>query len=176
MFALYYILEKNKNRIVDKFFENKKQGDIYFMKTRKITKQTELEQAFQIREEVFVHEQAVPLADEFDEYDDLQAQADHVLAWYHDKPVGAGRIRYVDGVGKLERICILQPFRSLGIGKMIIHALEEIAVENHISRVKLHGQSQAEGFYHKLGYEMASEEFMEDGILHILMVKELTVK
>ncbi len=145
------------------------------MKTKRITNQIELEEAFNIRKEVFVHEQAVPLADEFDAYDDLQAQADHVLALHDEKPVGTGRIRYVDGVGKLERICILQPFRSLGIGKLIIHALEQMAIENHVLRVKLHGQSHAEGFYHKLGYETASEEFMEDGIPHKLMVKKLVV-
>ena len=82
-------------------------------------------------------------------------------------------LRIVDGLGKLERICILKPYRKFGLGKVIIKTLEGIAKEKEISRVKLHGQTQAEGFYKKLGYETASNIFMEDGIPHILMEKEL---
>jgi len=37
----------------------------------------------------------------------------------------------------------------------------------------LHGQTQAEGFYEKLGYQASSDVFMEEGIPHVLMVKEL---
>lgn len=82
----------------------------------------------------------------------------------------------VDEFGKLERICILEPFRKLGIGKMIIKALEELAERKAVSKVKLHGQKQAEGFYQKLCYQTSSSIFMEDGIPHILMIKDLTTK
>lgn len=144
------------------------------MKTSKrVTRDAELKIAFSIREEVFVKEQGVPLADEFDEFDSLDAQCEHVLVYYHKEPVGTGRIRMVDGVGKLERICILEPYRKFGLGKVIIYALEEIAIEQEVTKVKLHGQTQAEGFYKKLGYQTSSSEFMEDGIPHILMTKTL---
>jgi predicted GNAT family N-acyltransferase len=76
----------------------------------------------------------------------------------------------------LERICILKPYRKFGLGKVIINALEEIAKEMGLSQVKLHGQTQAEGFYKKLGYRTSSATFMEDGIPHILMLKELSAK
>jgi hypothetical protein len=66
----------------------------------------------------------------------------------------------------LERICILEPYRKFGLGKIIIKALEEISEEQGASQVKLHGQTQAEGFYHKLGYRTSSNIFMEDGIPH----------
>jgi predicted GNAT family N-acyltransferase len=82
----------------------------------------------------------------------------------------------VDRVGKLERICILEPYRKFGLGKVIIKALEEIAEERGAAQVKLHGQTQAEGFYKKLGYQAASEVFMEDGIPHLLMLKELAAE
>ena len=54
--------------------------------------------------------------------------------------------------------------------------LEEIAKEKGTAKVKLHGQTQAEGFYKKLGYETSSSIFMEDGIPHILMIKQLSTK
>ena len=78
--------------------------------------------------------------------------------------------------GKLERICILKSYRKFGYGELIIKALEEMAQKNEVSKVKLHGQKQAEGFYEKLGYQISSNLFMEDGIPHILMVKELSIK
>lgn len=144
------------------------------MDFKRITSEEELKIAFHIRKEVFVAEQHVPLADEFDEFDTLQGLAEHILVYYNEQPVGTGRVRWVDGFGKLERICILEPFRKFGLGKVIIGALEGIATEKGISRVKLHGQTHAEGFYEKLGYQTASSVFMEDGIPHVLMIKELT--
>lgn len=142
----------------------------------RITVDEDLKTAFCIRKEVFVEEQGVPLEDEFDEFDTLSGQCKHVLVYYNQKPVGTGRIKTLDGLGKLERICILKPYRKFGLGKVIINALEEIAKEMGLSQVKLHGQTQAEGFYKKLGYRTSSATFMEDGIPHILMLKELSAK
>lgn len=146
------------------------------MDAKRLTTKEELEVAFAIRKEVFVNEQGVPLEDEFDRFDTLDGHCQHILVYYHEQPVGTGRIRFIDGVGKLERICILEPYRKLGIGKIIIKALEEIAEEWGASQVKLHGQTQAEDFYKKLGYLPASDIFIEDGIPHILMLKELAAK
>lgn len=143
------------------------------MELKRITVDNDLKKAFQIRKEVFVEEQGVPVEAEFDEFDTLNGQCEHILVYYNEHPVGTGRVRVVDGVGKLERICILAPYRKFGLGKVIIKALEEIAKEKGISRVKLHGQTQAEGFYEKLGYQASSDVFMEEGIPHVLMVKEL---
>ncbi|NCU18430.1 GNAT family N-acetyltransferase [Pallidibacillus pasinlerensis] len=143
------------------------------MEYKQITNEEELQQAFKIREEVFVKEQGVPLEDEFDEYDQLNGNCEHILVYHEGEAVGTGRVRVVEGGGKLERICILKSYRKLGIGKVIVQGLENIAKEKGLEKVKLHGQTHAEGFYQKLGYETASDEFMEDGIPHYLMVKEL---
>ncbi|MDM5212907.1 GNAT family N-acetyltransferase [Peribacillus sp. NJ4] len=143
------------------------------MDSKRITTENDLKIAFQIRKEVFVEEQGFPLESEFDEFDTLNALSEHILVYYNEKPVGTGRLRVVDGLGKLERICILEPYRKFGLGKIIIKTLEEIANEKAISQVKLHGQTQAEGFYKKLGYHTSSDVFMEDGGPHLLMIKEL---
>ena len=143
------------------------------MEAKRITVESDLEIAFSIRKEVFVEEQGVPLEGEFDEFDTLDAPCEHILVYYNEQPVGTGRVRWVDEFGKLERICILKPYRKFGLGKVILKALEEIAEEHGRSRVKLHGQTHAEAFYHKLGYETASPIFMEECIPHVLMIKEL---
>lgn len=143
------------------------------MDSKRITTENDLKIAFHIRKEVFVEEQGFPLEFEFDEFDTLNALSEHILVYYNEKPVGTGRLRVVDGLGKLERICILEPYRKFGLGKMILKTLEEIAKEQGITQVKLHGQTQAEGFYKKLGYQTSSDVFMEDGGPHLLMIKEL---
>ncbi|MEW4283600.1 GNAT family N-acetyltransferase [Priestia koreensis] len=146
------------------------------MLVKKITTQNDLSIAFKIRTQVFVEEQGVPLEDEFDEFDKLDSQCEHILVYYNEKIAGTGRIRILNGVGKLERICILKSYRKFGLGKEIIKSLEEIAREEEVTYVKLHGQTQAEGFYQKLGYQVSSDVFVEDGIPHILMSKSLVDK
>lgn len=141
------------------------------MNAKRITTDEDLKTAFQIRKEVFVEEQGVPLEDEFDQFDTIGEKCEHILVFNNEKPVGTGRLRFLDGIGKLERICILEPFRKYGLGKVIIKTLEEIAVDKKVSRVKLHGQVHAEGFYQKLGYQTSSTVFIEAGIPHILMQK-----
>ncbi len=139
----------------------------------RITKEQELQKAFEIRKAVFVKEQGVAAGEEFDQYDRLDGKAEHVLARYDDFPAGTGRIREVDGAGKLERICVLQPYRKSGLGKRIMEALEEIAADRGMIRVKLHAQTHAEGFYERLGYTTTSDVFLEEGIPHVRMEKQL---
>ncbi len=145
------------------------------MLTKVITVEEDLKKAFAIRKEVFVEEQEIPLEDEFDEFDTLDGLSEHILVYYNNQPAGTGRVRWVDNFGKLERICVLKPFRSFGLGKVIINTLEETTIEKEFTYVKLHGQTQAEGFYTKLGYTTSSPVFMEDGIPHVLMTKKLPV-
>jgi GNAT superfamily N-acetyltransferase len=72
----------------------------------------------------------------------LNGLCKHILIHYNEQPVGTGRIRVVDSLGKLER----KNYRKFGLGKVIINALEEFAEEQGVSQVKLQGQTQAEGF------------------------------
>ncbi|MNO34564.1 putative N-acetyltransferase YjcF [compost metagenome] len=140
------------------------------MRVERVTTEEQLQEAFRIRREVFVEEQGVALADEFDDH---EQQAEHILIYQEELPVGTARLRSVDGWAKLERICLLSPYRKSGLGSVIIGTLENMAVNRGHRQAKLHGQKQAEGFYQRLGYETSSPIFMEDGIPHVLMVKQL---
>lgn len=63
------------------------------------------------------------------------------------------------------------------LNNVLVYYLYKTVLERlGASRVKLYGQTQAEGFYQKPGYQTSSDVFMEDGIPHILMVKELLAK
>lgn len=142
------------------------------MNTTLITTDNDLQTAFAIRKAVFIEEQQIPASEEYDEFDSLDAACDHILVYYNEQPVGTGRLRVVDGYGKLERICILKEFRSYGLGKVIIQALEAIVQEKGLTKSKLSAQVYAEGFYEKLGYTRTGEEYLDAGIPHVLMKKQ----
>lgn len=142
------------------------------MEAKKIMTETDLQTAFAIRKKVFIDEQEVPAAEEFDAFDVLDAECDHILVYYNEQPVGTARLRVVDGYGKLERLCILQEFRKFGLGRVMMQMLEDIVVAKGLKKSKLNAQTYAEGFYEKFGYTRIGEEFMDAGIPHILMKKQ----
>lgn len=143
------------------------------MKYKRISEKSDLDIAFDIRIKVFVEEQECTLEEEFDEYDHLEADVDHILVYHDQQPVGTGRVRIVGDTAKLERICLLVSHRDIGLGKVVVSSLEEIAKSKGYSKAKLHAQTVAEGFYKKLGYKTNSEIFMQANIPHILMIKNL---
>lgn len=138
----------------------------------RITTQTALAHAFSIRRKVFIEEQHVPAEIEFDQYDRLDANCLHVLVYHEGIPAATGRVRVFNQTAKLERICVLKDFRQYGLGRQVIHALERIAKEKHVDTLLLHAQTQATKFYERLGYQIESDSFIEDGILHVKMTKE----
>ncbi|CAD2219547.1 actyltransferase-like protein [Angomonas deanei] len=77
-------------------------------------------------------------------------------------------------VAKLERICVLKKYRQSGIAERLVRRAEEIAkVDYHVPFVVLHGQVHAKNFYKRLGYEVKTDVFVEDGIDHVGMIKRL---
>ncbi|MGE7090346.1 GNAT family N-acetyltransferase [Lysinibacillus sp. NPDC048646] len=144
------------------------------MDAKIITTELDLQTAFAIRRKVFIEEQQIPKDEEYDEFDALGAACEHILVYFNGQPIGTGRLRVVDGYGKLERICILQAFRKYGLGKVIIQKLEEMTREKGLMKSKLNAQVYAEGFYEKYGYKRTGEEFMDGGIPHILMKKQFS--
>ncbi|NLM05149.1 MAG: GNAT family N-acetyltransferase [Clostridiales bacterium] len=140
------------------------------VKVKEVLTKEELKDAFEVRKSVFVYEQKIPVEIELDQFEDT---AKHVVGYYEGKPVVAGRMRIVDNVAKLERICVLKNYRRYGMGRIIIRKLEELAKKDNINQAKLHSQIQAVEFYKKLGYKQVSDVFMEDNIPHVVMMKSL---
>ncbi|WP_442599228.1 GNAT family N-acetyltransferase [Neobacillus sp. D3-1R] len=141
------------------------------MKLKVVNSDEELQDAFNIRKTVFVEEQKVPLEEEIDQFED--ASTHFVLYNDQEKPIGAGRFRILDELGKVERICVLKEARGTGAGKVIMLGIEEYAKNLHIPTLKLNAQTYAIPFYEKLGYLVISEEFMDAGIPHKTMKKTL---
>ena len=135
-----------------------------------VENQKELEDAFSVRRTVFIDEQNVPAEEELDQH---EGEATHFVLYHEGSPIGAGRFRFVDGYGKVERICVLKEERKTGAGKKIMNGIEDYALAKDIHKLKLNAQTHAIPFYAGLGYEVVSEEFMDAGIPHKTMVKKL---
>ncbi|WP_336882029.1 GNAT family N-acetyltransferase [Priestia koreensis] len=137
-----------------------------------ITARTQQQQddAYFVRKTVFVEEQGVPAELEIDQHDKT---AVHIVAYDKERPVGAGRFRIVDGYGKVERVCVLSSHRKDGVGKQLMLKMQEVAKEQGVPKLKLNAQTHAEGFYKHLGYETVSDKFLDAGMPHVTMIKEL---
>src|SRR5690606_33602337 len=104
--------------------------------------------AFHIRVQVFVEEQQVPLELEVDEH---EAESIHFLLYDEEQPIGVGRLRIVNQVGKVERFCVLASHRRRGSGSRLLEGIEQYALQHNIAKLKLHAQTHAEPFYARLG-------------------------
>jgi predicted GNAT family N-acyltransferase len=137
-----------------------------------IVKWAEAEQAVRpIREEGFIHEQGVP---EELERDGLDPICVHVVAWSEiGDAIGTARM---EPGGKIGRMAVLTDWRRRGVGQALLHALLELAARRGISRVTLAAQTHAIGFYERCGFHGVGALFMDAGIWHRLMVRELLQK
>lgn len=138
---------------------------------KRVDSEQERKDAFNVRQKVFVEEQDVPVHLELDEHDET---AIHFVAYDGEMPIGAGRIRQPEpGIAKVERVCILPQFRGQHLGNLIMEKMETYAREAGLTTVKLNAQSYAVPFYEKLLYQITSPEFMDAGIPHRAMQKNL---
>lgn len=117
-----------------------------------------------IRYRVFVEEQRVPEALEWDGLDD---RAIHILGRIDGGPAcGTGRLLTS---GQIGRMAVLPAARGRGLGGRLLTALLAAADTAGIARVFLHGQLPALDFYRRFGFEPVGAEFMEAGIRHRIM-------
>ena len=122
-----------------------------------------------VRETVFVHEQQVPLEEEWDALDPL---CRHVIA--RDEagaPIGTGRLTPERRIG---RMAVLTDWRGRGVGDAMLAALMAEARKLGWPAVSLNAQVSAEAFYARQGFIPEGERFMEAGIEHQSMRRALT--
>lgn len=127
-----------------------------------------------VRLAVFVQEQGIP---EAEEWDDDDAQALHaVVCNLAGLPLATGRLlhagRSPDQV-KLGRMAVLRSSRGLGLGRWVLRGLLDQARDLGASRVSLHAQLSAMPLYAAEGFVPVGDEFDEVGIPHQAMTLTL---
>lgn len=128
----------------------------------------EIERAFAIRRRVFVEEQAIA---EVLEFDALDEEAFHLLAFVAGEPAGTLRIRLLEAgrVAKIERVAVLAAQRRHRVGQALMAAALDLARGAGACEARVHAQSVVQGFYAGFGFVAIGREFEEDGIPHIAM-------
>ena len=131
----------------------------------------ELYRILQLRSEVFVIEQDCIYQD----IDEKDKNALHVIGYKNNKIVAYTRIfkpgDYFSEIG-IGRVVVSKNERSFGYGYQIMEA-SIIASRNEYKtdNVKISAQTYLRKFYINLGFVQIGEEYLEDGIPHIAMIK-----
>lgn len=133
----------------------------------------ELHEILKARAQVFTKEQEI-LYPDADGHDD---QCWHVFSLNQDGTIASYlRMFYPEGEpGAVKMGRVLTMERGKGLGTRLMAIATEYAVEKlGARRIVVTSQKQAEGFYLKLGYETTSDTFIEAGIPHVNMKKEVS--
>ena len=127
--------------------------------------------ALKIRYAVFVNEQGVS---EEEEIDSLEDKTEHIVLYVDGKPVATARIYDLgENTFKVQRVAVLKDARGIGYGAVIMTEAEKRVQELGGQKITLGAQNSAIPFYEKLAFNVEGEEFMDAGIPHHTMSKNL---
>ena len=121
--------------------------------------------ANQIRQSVFVEEQNVDPALEYDEH---EADAIHYLFFVEGVAAGTARWRETTKGIKLERFATLSSHRNKGLGAILLQDIMDDILPGG-KNIYLNSQLKAIPFYERYGFVKIGEQFTEAGIEHFEM-------
>ena len=126
-----------------------------------------IDQAFNIRNQVFVIEQSVDKEEEYE----FEEESIHFILFKNNQACATARYRETEYGIKLERFAVLKEYRGLGYGMdILLEMLEDI---KELSKTKyLHAQVQVVPFYEKAGFKKIGDIFEEAQIMHYKMIKQ----
>jgi predicted GNAT family N-acyltransferase len=127
--------------------------------------------AARVRDAVFVREQQIPAALEWDAAD---TDALHAVAYSERlgerRAVGTGRLLATGAIG---RVAVLRDARRGGIGSRLVEMLVGHAQQRGDAHVQLCAQRAAVPFYLRHGFAIVGEPFEEAGVPHVQMMRVL---
>lgn len=131
----------------------------------------ELYSLLQLRSEVFVVEQNCVYQD----IDGKDKKALHVLGFKEKALVAYTRIFKSGDYFKeasIGRVVVKKDERGSKLAWYIMKAsIEAIEVQYNETRIKVSAQTYLRKFYNNLGFKQVGEEYLEDGIPHIAMIR-----
>lgn len=131
----------------------------------------ELYDLLALRTAVFVVEQKIVYQD----IDFRDQEAFHVLLYSANEMMGYARILpYKNGEGmSFGRVLVKHSFRGLKAGELLVeHCLRFLQQEYPGEKITIHAQEYLKNFYEKFGFQVISEPFELEEIMHLLMVKQ----
>ena len=77
------------------------------------------------------------------------------------------------GVWRMRQVAVVESARGQGVGAALVADSERRALEHGVRRMELHAREPVVGFYEKRGYRAVGPTFLELGIPHRKMGKNL---
>jgi N-acetylglutamate synthase-like GNAT family acetyltransferase len=74
---------------------------------------------------------------------------------------------------RLRQMAVTNGLQGKGIGRVLMNFAENIARDRGYRTIKMHSRKTSIGFFEKLGYHVAGNEFQEITIPHFVMEKDL---
>jgi predicted GNAT family N-acyltransferase len=139
----------------------------------RLARPEDLPAVYALRHDVFVLGQDVPEELERDEHDDV---VDHGVALVDGVVLATGRLlppTEPGGAATVGRMAVAEAARGQGLGAAVLDLLERTARERGWPAVELHAQIHATGFYERAGYTPYGDVYLEAGIEHLSMRKQL---
>ena len=130
--------------------------------------EAELAAALELRRDVFVVEQGVPLEEEYDEAD---RHALHLVAVEGERVVATCRLVAAADTVKVGRVAVAAAARRRGIASSLLAEAEARARDLGARRIALAAQTGALALYERAGYAAYGERFVDAGIDHLMMEK-----
>jgi ElaA protein len=122
---------------------------------------------WKLRQDVFVVEQEAAYAD-LDGLD-LAPETRHVVMEDDDGVVlGCARVLDEGATWRIGRVALHRTARGLGLADALMHTALQVCPDRDIV---LDAQAPLTGWYAGFGFEVDGEEFLEDGIAHLPMVR-----
>jgi predicted GNAT family N-acyltransferase len=138
---------------------------------QEITDPQGLQDCLTLRRDVFVAEQSVP---EELEIDGRDKEARHFALTDDGRVVATCRVRRMGIAAKIERMAVSKDYRRQGIGRELMkYVLQRLTNTDGIKLLKLSSQADAVPFYEQLNFKKHGPEYMDAGIPHYDMSREL---
>ena len=132
---------------------------------------TEIYEILKARSEIFILEQNI----HYQDIDDIDYKSLHCFFMENNKVIAYLRAFYQDDNKDIVKIgSVLTLKHGNGLGKELMEqSLKSIKEKMPCKKICMDAQKHAIGFYEKFDFKVVSNDFLEEGIVHVVMELEI---
>lgn len=127
----------------------------------------ELYEILKARAEIFIMEQNI----HYQDMDNIDYDSLHCFFMEHDKVIAYLRAFYQKGnkdIVKIGRVLTIKHGKSIG-KDLMEQSIKTIKEKFKCKKICINAQKHAVGFYEKFGFDVTSEDFLEEKVIHNTM-------
>lgn len=131
----------------------------------------ELYEILKARTEIFIMEQNI----HYQDMDNVDYKSLHCFFMEENKVIAYLRAFYQEDNNDIVRICRVLTLRHGNeIGRELMEkSIVAIKEKMKCKKISMDAQKNAVGFYEKFGFQVVSDDFLEEGVVHVVMELEL---